>query len=181
MNNWLFTLRERLTPDMRSRFEGYQSFSGFTLLTELITLDSMMCPDVVTELSTEDWDYNVQQDFRTQLFRDADYLLSRQPLDRSKHQLIAAYEQPADTEIIPTGFERCGYDIMDAYFGNSTLTNCGPIPEAFSPADVNEFGLIDNYEMAFSIRDRMRLLHPDDPHLGACDVWLLARRLPNVG
>jgi len=181
MSEWLYTLRERLTSEMTSRFDDYRSFSGFTAITELVTLDSMMCPDLITELSTEDWSRNVQEDFRTELFYDSNYLLSRQPLDRSKHQIIAACEHPEGTEIVPTGFVFCGHDIMDSYFGNSTLTNCGPIPEAFNPTDVNGYGLIDNRDTAFRIRDTMRKLQPDDPHLGACDVWLLARRLLNVG
>jgi hypothetical protein len=141
----------------------------------------MMCPDVITELRDEDWEHNVHKDFRTELFRNADYLLRRQPLDKSKHQLIAALECPTATQQVPRGFDLCGHDIMDSYFGNSTLTNCGPIPEAFTPSDVNRFGLIDDRNMAFEIRDRMRKLQPEDAHLGNCEVWLLARRLPNGG
>jgi O-antigen/teichoic acid export membrane protein len=30
------------------------------------------------------------------------------------------------------------------------------------------------------IRDTMRNLQPDDSHLGSCEVWLVARRLPNT-
>lgn len=178
MNDWLYTIRDRLTSDMTVRFQAYQSFSGFAAITELVTLDSMMCPDIITELRAEDWEYNVHEDCRTELFRDVSYILSRQPLDGSKHQLIAAYERPNGTEHVPMGFVLCGHDIMDAYLGNSTLTNCGPIPEAFSPSDVNQYGLIDDRDKAFRIRDTMRQLQPDDPHLGACDVWLLARKLP---
>ena len=66
---------------------------------------------------------------------------------------------------------------MDAHFANSTLTNCGPIPEAFTPHDVKHYGLISELQMALRIRDTMRALQPDDPHLGECDVWLLARRV----
>ena len=181
MPEWLYTLRERLTANPQQRFDSYRAFSGFNHITELVTLDSMMCPDLIEDLRTEDWKYNVQEDFRTELFRDADYLLSRQPLDASKHQLIAALECPPARFAVPSGFTMCGHDIMDSYFGNSTLTNCGPIPEAFKPADVNDFGLIDDRDKAFAIRDTMRTLQPDDAHLGACEVWLLARRLPAVG
>jgi len=181
MPEWLYTIRERLTSTPKQRFDSYRAFSGFSHITELVTLDSMMCPDLVDELRNEDWEHNVQKDFRTELFRDADYLLSRQPLDASKHQLFAALECPPAEVVVPRGFTICGHDIMDSYFGNSTLTNCGPIPEAFKPTEVNELGLIDDRDRAFAIRDTMRKLQPDDPHLGACEVWLLARRLPNVG
>ena len=181
MPEWLYTIRERLTANPQPRLDDYRAFSGFHHITELVTLDLMMCPDLVDELRIEDWEYNVQEDFRTELFRDSSYLLSRQRLDASKHQLIAVLECPPAKFVVPNGFTICGYDIMDSYFGNSTLTNCGPIPEAFKPTDVNDFGLIDDRDNAFAIRDKMRALQPDDDHLGACEVWLLARRLQNVG
>ncbi len=54
--------------------------------------------------------------------------------------------------------------MMDSHFGNSTLTNCGRMPEAFVPSDVNQFGLMDNHDTAAEIRDRMRELRRDDAH-----------------
>ncbi|GAB5407127.1 MAG: hypothetical protein Aurels2KO_53580 [Aureliella sp.] len=181
MTEWLYTLRERFTANLQRRFDDYRTFSGFHHITELVTLDSMMCPDLVAEMRAEDWKHNVQEDFRTGLFRDADYLLRRQPLDASKHQLIAALESPPKHAPVPNGFAVCGHDIVDSYFGNSTLTNCGPIPEAFEPNEINELGLIDDRDRAFAIRDTLRKLQPEDPHLGACEVWSLARRLPDGG
>lgn len=180
MNQWLFTIRERCTTTSHPRFDDYRVFSGFHHISELVSLDSMMCPDLIDELRADDWEHNVHEDFRTQLFRHANYLLSRQELDPSKHQLMAVLESPPEEFAIPSGFAICGHDIMDSDFRHSTLTNCGPIPEAFLPADVNEFGLIDDRDQAFAIRDKMRSLQPDDPHLGECEVWLLARfQLPN--
>jgi len=181
MTKWLFTIRERLTPHMSDRWNGYCDFSGFHAIDELVTLDSMMCPDIITDYCDEDWEHNIQEDYRTGLFRNADYLQRRQVLDPMLHQLIAAYEHPTGSETVPNGFTRCGYDIMDSYFGNSTLTNCGKIPDAFSPDDVNRFGLISDLNDALNIRNTLRKLQPDDPHLGECDVWLLGQQLPNGG
>jgi len=178
MSDWLYTIRERFTPEPREGWRSYVSFSGFTHIAELVTLDSMMCPDLVTELRDEDWNFNVQEDYRTELFRDPDYLMARQPFDQSVHQLLGVVESPNGHETLPTGFIQCGFDIMDSYFGNSTLTNCGPIPEAFMPSDVNNFGLLPDCGKAIAVRDTMRKLQPDDSHLGDCDVWLIARRLP---
>lgn len=106
MQIWLYTLRERVTSDMKDRFHGYRDFSGFAHITELVTLDSMMCPDVITDLRDEDWQYNLHEDFRTELFRDADYLLGRQPLDRSRHHLVAAFEDPEANSDPPPGSVR---------------------------------------------------------------------------
>lgn len=178
MHDWLYTLRERFVPEFGDRWENYLAFSGFEHIGELVTLDSIMCPNIVADLTDADWDYNVHEDNRTEFFRDPEYLMGRQPLDRSRHQLLAILEHPDDSDIAPSGFTRCGFDIMDSHFGNSTLTNCGPIPEAFAPSSVNEFGLLSDYKTAISVRDKMRQLRPDEPHLGNCEVWSIARRLP---
>lgn len=179
MPEWLYTIRERFTPAAADAWDSYLSFSNFKHITELVTLDSILCPDIVEDLCDEDWNHNVHEDFRTFLFRDGDYLLARQPLDSSRHQVLAVWERPSGTESIPKGYLRCGFDIMDSCFGNSTLTNCGPIPEAFDPLMVNEFGLLSDCEVAKEVCSKMRQLQPDDPHLGDCEVWLIARTLPN--
>lgn len=178
MREWLYTLRERFTPESAERWRDYLAFSGFEHIAELVTLDSIMCPDVITDLLDEDWNHNVHDDCRIELFRDPEYLMGRQPLDPSRHQLFAILEHSDGSKRVPPGFTRCGFDIMDSYFGNSTLTGCGQIPEAFDPSIVNQFGLLSDYGTAIEIRDRMRRLQPDDPHLGDCEVWFIARTLP---
>ncbi len=177
MTSWLFTLRKRFTLSESSRWDGYRRFSGFCDIAELVTLDGMMCPDIVRPLRDADWQHNVHEDFRTTLFYNAEYLINRQPIDSSSNQLLAVYECPDGSEVIPEGFTVCGYDIMDSEFGNSTLTNCGPIPATFAPQDVNRYGLVSDLSDALIIRDAMHKLQPDDPHLGDCKVWLVARRI----
>jgi hypothetical protein len=177
MSEWLYTIRERCTPETQEGWEGYLAFSGFKHITELVTLDSIMCPDIITDLIDEDWSHNVQEDFRIAFFRDSEYLMDRQPLDPLRHQLLAILECPDRSKSVPLGFTRCGFDIMDSYLGNSTLTNCGPIPEAFDPSTVNTFGLLSDGETAIEVRDKMRRQRPVDSHLGDCEVWLIARRL----
>jgi hypothetical protein len=177
MSEWLYTIRQRCTPETLEGWVGYLAFSGFTHITELVTLDCIMCPAVITELVDEDWNHNVHEDNRITFFRDAEYLLNRQPLDPLRHQLLAIVESPDGTESVPVGFTACGFDIMDSYVGNSTLTNCGPVPEAFDPSTVNTFGLLSDLATAMEVRDRMRRQQPNDPHLRDCDVWQIARRL----
>ncbi|WP_010586846.1 hypothetical protein [Schlesneria paludicola] len=174
-HEWLYTLRERFRPEVAPGWKDYLAFSGFRDIVEMVTLDLGVCPQVITNLRDEDWTYNVHADFRIMFFRDAEYLMTRQPIDSSRHQILAILESPNGSEVIPSGFKHCGYDIMDSYLGNSTLTNCGQIPEAFDPSIVTEFGLISDYATAIDVRDKMRQLEPDDPHLGACEVWAIAR------
>lgn len=177
MNDWLYTVRERFHPNIASGWIDYLTFSGFQNITEMITLDQMLCPNIVIENVDEDWNHNVLEDFRITLFRNAEYLRTRQPLDAARHQILGIFERPNGSEQIPSGFTHCGYDIMDSYVGNSALTNCGQIPEAFAPSLVNQFGLISDRATATRVRDKLRQLKPNDPHLGACEVWRIAREL----
>ena len=80
MSEWLYTIRERFTSDQSHRFDGYRLFSAFQHILEVVTLDSTLCPDLIEELQPEDWEHNVHEDFRTEFFRDADYLMARQLL-----------------------------------------------------------------------------------------------------
>jgi hypothetical protein len=158
-------------------WDSYVAFSAFDHIAELVTLDYMLCCSIVEEVLDDDWNLNVQADIRLGLFRDPEYPLTRHPIDRERRQLIAALENPGPTDAVPNGFMFCGYDVMDSEVGISTLTNCGPIPEAFKPPDVNCFGLVDKVCDARRIRDRMRELQPEDSHLGDCEVWAIARRI----
>lgn len=175
MTGWLYTVRQRFMPSMPG-WKSYIEFSGFDQIVELVTLDSMMCPNMLSELRKEDWEHNVHEDWRTELFYDADYLIARDGFDENTQQVLGIICQPRQAEPPAPKFETCGFDIMDSYFGNSTLTNCGRIPEAFSPSIVNQYGLIADVDLAYSIRDKMRRLQPDDPHLSKCEVWQICRR-----
>src|SRR5688572_27814880 len=58
MPEWLYTRRERFTPESTPGWDAYLSFSTFKHITELVTLDSMLCPNMIEELRDEDWDHN---------------------------------------------------------------------------------------------------------------------------
>ena len=179
MSQWLYTVRERFCATTANDWAGCVSFSGFKHVTEVVTLDRMLCCTVVENVLDDDWNHNVHKDFRLDLFLDPDYPITRHPIDAKRHQLLAVLEAPEFGHELLDGFAFCGYDILDAYVGNSTLTNCGPMPDVFSAADVNTLGLLDELQQAREIRDKMRTTQPDDPHLGECEVWAIARRLFN--
>jgi len=75
---WLFTARERFGPNTHpDGWHGYLDFSGFQHIQELVSADSILCGDVITELVEEDWDHNVHADNRITLFTDFEYLVRR--------------------------------------------------------------------------------------------------------
>ena len=44
---------------------------------------------------------------------------------------------------------------LDKSYDISALTNCGGFDERFLPVDLNEFGLVEDYEKAFEIEKRL--------------------------
>ncbi|MGD1857922.1 MAG: hypothetical protein ACFB2W_27110 [Leptolyngbyaceae cyanobacterium] len=180
MAHWWFTARQRFMPSQGKDWHSYVQFSGFTHITELVTLDSFLCPDLVENLIDEDWAHNVQVDFRITWFTDFDYARQRVVWRPGKDQLLAVYEQPARLQKVSSPFEFCGFDIVDGDDGNSVLTNCGRFPQIFMPLDVNQWGLLSDLGQANDIAEKIRASFPEEPHCCRCRVWQIARFVPLV-
>ncbi|MEA5466219.1 hypothetical protein [Leptothoe sp. PORK10 BA2] len=176
MTRWFFTVRQRFTPSQIEDWQSYIKFSGFVHITEVVTLDSILCPDLIDHLIDEDWSHNIQADYRTTWFTDLAYLRQRiSPTDQN--QLLAILEQPTHIHKVLPGFNFCGFDILDDYDSNSLLTNFDPFSGIFSPSDVNQFGLLSDPEHANAIAAQLRSSLPDDPHCCNCRVWQIARNV----
>ncbi|MEO0378534.1 MAG: hypothetical protein AAF329_28855 [Cyanobacteria bacterium P01_A01_bin.17] len=176
MADWMYTVRERFTPTHHD-WAAYVEWSGFSHITELVTLDGILCSDRIEDLVAEDWKYNVQADFRLTWFTDLAYLRQRCPLRPHQDQLLAAIEPPTRQQPTPAGFNHCGFDLLDAEGSISVLTNCGRFPNIFKLTDVNIWGLIDKIEVAMAIAHQVRQDFPDEPHCQGCRVWQVARRI----
>ena len=178
MPHWLFTARQRFIPSQATSWHSYIKFSGFTHITEVVTLDGILCPDLIENITDEDWAHNVQADYRLTWFTDLTYLRQRIDWRIGQDQLLAILEQPTRVYEVPFNFEFCGFDILDDNDGNSVLTNCGQFPEqdaGFTPSDVNQFGLLSDLEHANTVAAKLRSLFPDEPHCRNCRVWQIAR------
>lgn len=175
MTDWIYTLRERFTPAHRQDWAQYIAWSGFTHITELVTLDTILCCDRITDLTPADWSHNVQADGRVTWFTDLSYLRDRGPLRPESDQIIAAVEQPPDYLTPPQGFTHCGFDILEGIGSISVLTNCGQFPGIFAPADVNRWGLIEKFGEAWAIAQQIRAQFPHEAHCQSCTVWQVAR------
>jgi len=177
VSDWIYTVRERFTPAYGQGWQEYADWSGFNHITELITLDTILCSDRIDDLTPEDWHHNVQADGRVTWFTDLDYLRQRYPLASEHDQLVAAIESPETDLSPPVGFTQCGFDIVDAEGAVSVLTNCGRFPGIFEPDDVNTAGLLDGIELAEAIAHQLRMTFPDEPHCQDCRVWQVTRRV----
>jgi len=126
----LFIVTERFDPRRGSDWHSYVNWSKLNQLTEVVSLDSCLCPPVVREIRDEDWPHIVNEDFMLDYFVDLDYLLRRcgGVADRN---LLCVFRNPEEHATPPSGphdfrFEGC--DLVDVQGGISALTNCGGFP-----------------------------------------------------
>jgi hypothetical protein len=175
MGDWLYTARERFTPASANRWRGYLEWIGFGHIEELVTLDHMLCPELIDQPNDADWSHNVQADYQTTWFHDCDYLRQRCEWQIGRDQIIAMIAEPTTESKPPRGFDPCGFDILDGYDSISVLTNCGRFPGVIEPNAVNKWGLLPSLAFASSIAERIQTEFPEEPHCTDCRVWQLAR------
>ena len=85
------------------------------------------------------------------------------------------------------GFEFCGFDLSEGgnedllFPGTSSLTNCGnnTFEKVFTNKDLNKYGLIENIEKAFQIKNLLPKYYPDEPH-AYCAVFAIWRKIATV-
>ena len=78
------------------------------------------------------------------------------------------------------GFKFCGFDLSD--FWVSAILNCGSfmkgnyLSKAFDYRELNEFGLVSDYQSAVKIRQKLMDEYPDDDH-AYCAVFAIWRKI----
>lgn len=168
---FLYTARgcyDQHTEDSSMSWEQYIKWSKLTHLTELVSLDGMLNEILIepNRQNEEDWKYIVTDGiYETGFFSSLDYVLTRINYD-DKFNLLALVINPATdcNYIFLENYEFIGYELLDKDYCISALTNCGGFDETFSPNDLNNFGLINNYEQAISIHKRLFENNPNEHH-----------------
>ncbi len=168
---------ESFGPHTGQRWADYIAWARLPQLRELVSLDHVLCPSAIPSLTAEDWNHNIQEDYLTDFFWDLDYLLSR--LGRPAHLNILAVvrepDGPAPTLWQDERFTFQGYDLVEEPgSGISALSNCGGFAKAFKPEDLSEVGLLPTFELARTVRRRLRVLYPEERH-ASCHVWAIWR------
>ena len=156
---------------------SYLAWAKLPHLTEVVSLDIILCPPIIQELTVVDWQHNVQEDFKTVFFVDLDYLLSRVG-DPAAANTIATIEEPEleDVESFRDGrFRFIGFDLIELPgTGVSALVNCGGFDRAFLPKDLNAYGLITDYAFARVVQRRLVEQYPGEHH-AQCSLWAVWR------
>ena len=172
----LYIATEKFGPSDGPRWESYVAWSGLTQLSEVVTLDGMLCPAALAEIKDSYWPHVVNEDFMLGFFIDLDFLLSELPDTRGLNILGVIRKPSIDVRSLEwDGFAFLGYDLMDKNVGNSALSNCGGFPDVFADTELSGVGLLENFDRAVEIRDLLQRTHPEERHAD-CDLWAIFRR-----
>ena len=88
----------RFDPSCGERWRSFIEWSGLTGLREVISLDGILCPDFVQELTDEDWQHNVHEDFKAFCFRDLDYLVAK-VAGNDQVNILALMQEPTALDV----------------------------------------------------------------------------------
>lgn len=184
--------------------KGYLEFSKLNHVKEIITLDDMLCPNLIKELTEEDWKH-LYRKRRSAVLDKLDGSLSKekQSLEVSKRQVVECYfgmfvnldwllnkiNHIEDKQVLAVSkepiedcvkinfdnrFKFYGYDLMDDDCCTSALTNCGGFDEIFSVNDISEYGLIKDFSKARLIQRLLKEKYPYESHAN-CTLWAIWR------
>ncbi|HEX6288822.1 MAG TPA: hypothetical protein VFZ66_06500 [Herpetosiphonaceae bacterium] len=173
MTNIWFTARKPFDPSGGEAWTSYLAWANLPHLREVISLDILLCPDVLPDLIAEDWEHNIHQDWYTYFFHDLNYLRARTG-DQAAH-ILAVMREPAEdprAAFTDAQFAFLGYDLVEAATGISALTNCGGFDQAFTPADLSDVGLLRDFDAARAVQARLRHAYPHEQHAD-CDLWAI--------
>ena len=161
-----------------SSWTKYIEFSKLTHLTELVSLDAMLNGLVFEPDRGEngDWDFIITDNlYETGLFNSLAYVVKKVK-DKERFNLLTVVKEPKEKceEMKIEEFEFVGYELLDKDYSTSALSNCGGFDETFKPTDLNHFGLIDTFDKAYDIRDRLFKNNPEEHHAD-CNVLAIWR------
>lgn len=165
-----YTAVESFSPS-HNGWREYIEWANLPQLTEVIGLDAILCPSVVSELSKEDWEHVVTEDYLLDYFRDREYLEKRTGDVADKHILAVVLEPESEqrNRPIPSG-DFIGYDLVERQTGISALTNCQGFPDSIDNEELNQYGLLSDYKRARQVQQALLDNHPNEPHADT-DLW----------
>lgn len=175
-NPVLYSAVQRFDPTCGDNWTEFINWCGLTQLREVVSLDIILCPSVIVidELTIEDWDQNVNEDFMCHLFYDPEYL-RRKVVDREKVNILAILRNPIDEQVCAFNdarFDFRGFDLVEAQTGISALVNCGSFPKAFSSTDLSNCGLLTEHSNAQNVQRLLKAQYPDEHHAD-CELWAI--------
>ena len=176
MTEPLYIAKERFDPTDGERWQGYVQWAKIPGLTEIVSLDTLLCPRLLKEISADDWAHIVNADFRLDYFYHLDYLLKRIG-DMNRRNVLGLYRNPIRhiTDPPPGGdFVFIGYDLIEEATQISALNNCGGFPLAFRNEELNQYGVLATFDRAAEVRQELKAKYPEESHAD-CELYAIWR------
>ena len=172
----IYSAVQRFDPACGDKWTKFIEWCGLTQLREVISLDCILCPSVIVidDLNAEDWQHNVNENFKCHLFHDLEYLLGK-VAGSDRVNVLALIQNPTKDEVRSFSDDRFtfrGFDLVELQTGISALVNCGGFPKAFSSSDLSDCGLLTDHAKAMIVQKLLRAEYPDEHHAD-CDVWAI--------
>lgn len=172
----IYSAVQRFDPSCGDKWTKFIEWCGLTQLREVISLDGILCPSVIVidELTVEDWQHNVNENFKCHLFHDLEYLLGK-VAGTDRVNVLALIQNPTVDEVrafSDNHFNFRGFDLVELQTGISALVNCGGFPKAFASTDLSDCGLLTDHAKAMIVQNLLRAEYPDEHHAD-CDVWAI--------
>jgi hypothetical protein len=172
----VFVAKRRVDPAAGERWTQYVDWSGLTQLTELVSLDEILCPAVPETLIAADWEYNVHADYQTSYFHSLEYL-RRRVASEPRLNILGVLRNPSASDLervaLPD-FGFVGFDLLDIHGDVSALTNCGGFEGVFAGVELSDRGLLTDLERAYQVQRGLGALRPAQSHT-ECQVWAIWR------
>lgn len=156
----------------------YLVFARNPSLVEVVSLDTMLCPNVIPPEA--EWDGGrpihglpCAEIAMSGFFEDLDWLRARVGV-RTDAMILRVVQQPTDDDLVesPSGFRFEGFDLLDDGL-TSALTNCGGIDELLPHQAAN--GLIPDARVARELCDELERKYGDVERHRVTDVWAIWR------
>jgi hypothetical protein len=172
---YLYVANEQFTPRDAESWSKYIAWSQLAHLSEVVSLDPMLCPLVLNEIKEDYWSHLSTDYFLASYFSDLPYMLS-QLTDTSRLNILCVVRNPDTQPVAPSNgnYEFLGYDLVDTEQSASALTNCGGFPDVFLGSELTTSGLLPSHKRAIEVQSQLRLMHPEERH-ASCNVWAVFR------
>jgi hypothetical protein len=145
----------------------YVEWSRLFHLKELVSLDGSL-NEVLVEVdqkSEDDWKNIVVADYyETGFFRTLDFVLHRTKAEQFNLLTVVIEPEGDCASIRIDDYDFLGYELLDQYYDTSALSNCGGFDKTFLPSDLNNVGLIGDYENANRIKTNLLENNPLEEH-----------------
>jgi len=176
MTEPLYIAKERFDPASGETWDKYVQWAKIPGLTEIVSLDTCLCPRLLNEVLDEDWAHIVNVNFRLDYFCHLDYLLKRIG-DTPRRNIFGLYRN-SNSHIVepPPGgdFSFIGYDLIEEATQISALNNCGGFPLAFRNEELNQYGVLATFDRAAEVRQELKAKYPEESHAD-CELYAIWR------